>query len=85
MCLVGIIQDQIDCDILPQDVFTDKDEYKTEYLPGALRVNGEEFRALVVPYMEYITPETFFGLLIENRSKLIDKRVVFISFYFKII
>ena len=50
-------QDQIDCDIIPQDVFTMKDVYRTEYKAGALKVNDEEYRALVIPYSEFITRE----------------------------
>jgi len=50
-------QDQIDCDIIPQDVFTMKGDYLTEYARGALKVNGEEYGALVIPYCEFITGE----------------------------
>jgi hypothetical protein len=47
---------QIDYDIIPQDVFTETERYKT--VPGEiLRVNSQEYKILLVPYMEYITGE----------------------------
>lgn len=38
-----------------QDVFADRDGYKTVLEKGVLRVNTQEYRVLIVPYMEYGT------------------------------
>jgi len=48
---------QIDCDILPIDVYSRADEYCTKFEEHALVVNSEKYRALVIPYVEYICKE----------------------------
>ena len=48
---------QIDCDILPIDVYTKAEEYAAAVTDGALCVNEERYRALVIPYCEFICPE----------------------------
>jgi hypothetical protein len=45
---------QIEYDIIPQDVFSEKERYKT-VLGKTLRVNTQEYRVLIVPYARYIT------------------------------
>lgn len=50
-------QSQIDCDIIPLDVFTQSESYQTSMGDGYFKINETEYRALVIPYMEYITPE----------------------------
>ncbi|MDR2178652.1 MAG: hypothetical protein LBP20_11545 [Treponema sp.] len=45
---------QIEYDIIPQDVFAERDRYKT-VLGKTLRVNTQEYRVLIVPYSQYVT------------------------------
>lgn len=45
---------QIEYDTIPQDVFTETERYKT-VLGKSLVVNTQEYRALVVPYSQYVT------------------------------
>jgi hypothetical protein len=45
---------QIEYDIIPQDVFAEKERYKT-VLGKTLRVNTQEYRVLIVPYSQYVT------------------------------
>ena len=49
-----LLEHQIDFDILPSDVFAFHDEFNTSYDNG-LTVNGETYKALVVPYSQFIT------------------------------
>ena len=49
-----LLEQQIDFDVLPSDVFAGWAAFNAGF-DGALRVNGETFRALVVPYAEFIT------------------------------
>lgn len=45
---------QIDFDIIPVDVFQDRERYRTD-LTEAFRVNTQEYKMLIVPYAEYIS------------------------------
>jgi hypothetical protein len=45
---------QIDHDIIPQDVFNEQEKYRT-VLGGTLKVNTQEYRALIVPKASFIT------------------------------
>lgn len=45
---------QINFDIVPTDVFRDRAEYRTDLAHG-FRVNTQEYRALVIPYAEFIS------------------------------
>lgn len=55
---------QIDYDYIPQDVFAERDYFRTSIRDGILQVNTQEYKAVVVPYMEYIT-EKFARAVIE--------------------
>lgn len=46
---------QIEYDFLPQDVFAVPENYHEEFRDGILRVNTQEYRALVVPYAQFAT------------------------------
>lgn len=48
---------QIEYDYLPLDVFAEKKNYRTRYEEGALSVNEQKYKAVIVPGMEYITGE----------------------------
>lgn len=46
---------QMEYDIIPQDVFKDKKYYHTSITDGYLRVNTQNYKVVIVPYMQYIT------------------------------
>lgn len=46
---------QIEYDYLPQDVFTQRENYRTRVELGRLCVNTQTYRALVIPYSQFIT------------------------------
>ena len=48
---------QIDCDIIPQDIFAEPQTYEMEIKDGLLRVGTQEYRMVLVPRMPYITRE----------------------------
>ncbi len=49
-----LAENQVDYDILPQDVFLERERYQTEMGP-ALSVNGNAYRALIVPTAQFVT------------------------------
>jgi hypothetical protein len=49
-----LLEHQIDFDVLPADLFVDMSAFNASF-DGLLRVNGETFRAFVVPYAQFIT------------------------------
>ena len=46
---------QIEYDFIPQDVFADKEAYHMEIREKRLLVNTQEYKTVIVPYMQYIT------------------------------
>ena len=50
-----LLDAQIDFDIVPTDVFRDRDAYHTD-LTKEFRVNTQVYRALVIPACQYISP-----------------------------
>ncbi len=46
---------QIEYDILPQDVFSERQNYGTLIKNGVLKVNTQEYKAVIVPYMQFVT------------------------------
>lgn len=46
---------QIEYDIIPQDVFIERNAYKCRIETHMLCVNTQEYRALIIPYMQYVT------------------------------
>ncbi len=58
-----LAEHQIDFDIVPQDVFLERERYKT-VLGSSLRVNTQEYRALIVPTAQFVTAE-FAGAVAE--------------------
>ncbi len=52
-----LADNQIEFDYIPQDVFASPKEYKTEIANGTLRVNTQEYKALIIPECEYIRKE----------------------------
>ncbi len=53
---------QIDFLFVPSDVFAEREFYRTK-LGAQLVVNGQGFHAVVVPYAQFLTPETADALL----------------------
>ena len=49
-----LMDNQIDFDILPSDVFAERDRYGTK-LGKLLSVNDEAYKALIIPYAQYMT------------------------------
>ncbi len=58
---------QIDYDIIPADVFTERDAYRTEISGGTLKVNTQEYRALIIPRARFL-PEGLEGAIEELRA-----------------
>ena len=58
---------QIDFLFVPSDAFAERDFYRTE-LGEQLVINGQRFSVVVVPYAQFLTPETASALL-ELRDK----------------
>jgi len=58
---------QVDFLFVPSDAFAEREFYKTS-IGKTLSVNGHEFRVLVVPYAQFITPETA-GAIAEWQKK----------------
>ena len=46
---------QIEYDYLPQDVFAQRENYRTRIEAGQLCVNTQSYRTLVIPYCQFIT------------------------------
>lgn len=55
---------QIDYDYIPQDIFAERDVYLTKIETGILKVNQQEYKAVVVPMMQYVT-EAFSKAVVE--------------------
>lgn len=49
-------ENQIDFDILPSDLFSDMNYFNASF-DKTLKVNGEEYQTLVIPYAQYITTD----------------------------
>ncbi|MCM8711707.1 hypothetical protein M2651_11840 [Clostridium sp. SYSU_GA19001] len=52
-----LMDNQIDFDFIPSDVFAEKERYNTK-LGRILKINNQEYKALIVPYAQYITETT---------------------------
>lgn len=50
-----LCDNQIEFDVIPQDVFAVPQEFGTRIEKGKLCVNTQEYRVLVVPYLQYVT------------------------------
>ena len=70
-----LTQNQIDFDVIPNDVFTFKDYFKTN-LEDYLTINGTEYKCLIIPYCEYISEELLQFIIVAKKSKL---KIVFID------
>lgn len=71
-----LADNQIDYDYIPQDVFEEAERYNTRIDNGVLKINTQEYKAVVVPYMEYIT-KAFEEYIPKMRKNGID--VIFID------
>ena len=52
-----LADNQIDYDIIPQDVFAEREKFGTKLCREALEINCRPYRAVVVPYMQYVTAD----------------------------
>ena len=52
-----LMEHQVDFHVIPADVFEQREEYQTKIGDG-LQINGNVYRTLIVPYMQFI-PESF--------------------------
>lgn len=65
------LDNQIDFHFVPADVFAERDFYRTE-IADKLTVNGNEFQILILPYAQFITPETAAAIseLLEHEGRV---------------
>lgn len=59
--LRALYDEQIDCHVVPADIFARPEFYRTE-LGATLRVNGQEYRVFVVPGADYLPAAAAEGL-----------------------
>lgn len=52
-----LMEHQVDFHVLPADVFAERERYQTVISQEGLKVNGNCYHTLLVPYAEYITEE----------------------------
>ncbi|MEH7073509.1 sugar-binding domain-containing protein [Neobacillus drentensis] len=52
-----LTENQIDFDFVPIDILHDLSSYNGKLKNQQLKINGEEFKCLVIPYSQYITKE----------------------------
>ncbi len=48
---------QVEYDYIPMDVFADREKYHTKIEEHVLKVNTQEYKVVIVPYMQYVTKE----------------------------
>ncbi len=53
-----LLENQLDCDVIPPDVFAETDFYGTMLCGDGLKINQETYRVLVVPYCQCIPAPT---------------------------
>lgn len=73
-----LMENQVDFHILPCDVFAEAERYKTQITQEGLLVNGNIYKLLIVPYMQYI-PRIFADALRELQKS--GCRVIFLGGY----
>lgn len=57
-----LLENQIDFDIIPCDVFVERDRFKTK-LGKQLEINDNEYQTLIIPYAQYLTEQTVKALI----------------------
>lgn len=62
-----LMENQVDFHILPCDVFAERERYQTDMDTDGLKVNGNCYRTLLVPYAQFL-PETFVQSLAELKA-----------------
>ncbi|WP_026560655.1 MULTISPECIES: glycosyl hydrolase [Bacillaceae] len=70
-----LMDNQIDFDILPSDVFTELDRFKTK-IGKHLHVNNQEYKSLIIPYSQYVTESTAKAVIELNKA---GHQVLFIN------
>ena len=71
-----LMEHQVDCHVIPEDVFSEQERYRTELTDQGLIVNGNCYRTLLLPFAKYITP-----VLADALQKLVQTgcRVFFVQ------
>lgn len=62
-----LMENQVDFHILPCDVFAERERYLTDMDADGLKVNGNCYRTLLVPYAQFL-PEIFINSLAELKA-----------------
>ena len=58
----ALVENQIECDIVPQDVFIEKDEWHTAISNGTFTVNTQSYKAVLIPYAQFISESFAAGI-----------------------
>lgn len=74
---VRLTDRQIDFDIIPADVFQERDKYQTEF-GKTLKVNRQEYKVLIIPETQFITAEVATAIPILHKFGC---QVLFINSY----
>jgi len=51
----NLAEHQIEFDIVPQDIFVEREDYKTSISNGTLTVGSQVYKAVVIPYAQFIS------------------------------
>lgn len=73
-----LLDNQINYDYVPQDVFQARNKYKTKIEDGMLKVNTQKYSLVIVPYMQYIRSD-FALVLVELQKNQV--KIIFINDY----
>jgi len=63
----ALMENQIDYEILWSDLFTEIERFGTTFDGKTLTINGQDFRAVVVPYTRYVTRD--FAAFVDKANK----------------
>jgi len=69
---------QLEYDYIPQDVFAERAEWKTNIGNGVLKINNQEYKVLCVPYMQFVTKA--FAQAVQEMTEA-GVKVVFVGGY----
>lgn len=69
---------QIDYDFIPQEVFADREVYRTQIDSSVLKVNEQEYQALVIPQTQYVTAAFAKGV---QELSVAGVQVIFVGAY----
>lgn len=67
---------QIDYDVIPADIFADRERFSVRMEDGELSVNTQSYPVIIVPYMQFVTDSLAGGLLEAEQNGVL---VVFVK------